>query len=1233
MLILSLLIIVAVSYLSSMVSERQTADAYTAKARAEQIAQSGVDSATAILTESFRDFPDSATAWDTAQSVNKDGSAANEGTNLYLRAVPDANGLANPQIPAASGSPPPANDPSGNNPNNATCKTFVLPLISGVLKGQAQLLSNKAAALPTPMNVSEPDTTKQNFVDLNVRRSSSDTQGVIGSPPDWTGSTPKPARAYWVNLQGADGRTTGRYAFWIEDDSFRANISTIGTLTPHQQAGHNRIDNTTQPLDSGTGLPRALGPGDVSLPGFLNAVQSLASNGSSVKTLSPDTTATDFLNTRKAYPGGFFPDSLAFTHSTTAADGTASVATPVIDALHYLTTTQSGTLNFTRHGTKRLSLNGIFQSPQSTQPAQPAGSAAPLPQPVIQSAVNQIVETLKFHLPNFGQRFYRTSPATDPATLNAKQVASNNPGSDHATIYLYKVAANLCDYIDTDSQPTMILGPSGTGPGGMVDATPVTATTKPLDDEGSTNKYWAQGKESSPFIHEVAVRYRPVVGTVDPTSPIPQRDFDLQVDYYVEFWNMTDRDIYAGPQPGTKSKLPHLNGASVYVRDQQPWTGFNYAAKSAGDVFIASSQTTGELLPSNGDAPKDWQLDLSSSAVKGYDPSAKDLTLVQDGSGNTSLGVCFKAGSVTVITTDPDCFKDHHINNYSYIYKGPYSAYSIVPDNYGNVANPANVYLCPVISGQRDYKGHVVKPGNLADSGGGITPAGGYTLGKSTFSGTEISLANSYGYMEIVRGAITKTPVPGTPGNPLYTNSFKSIPPKDTTTAYYNDYSFGGALIGNVAEPALPKPPGSAQGINESSTPSELGDPRTNNEQLSINITSATSNNPDGSHYMPGTRTLGTPNGITVKPDQTTGGATGWGDYFAMPASNANPDATNAPAVIGDGPLTSIGQLGDVFDPARVQGTGGIQYSRGGGRTFKLGQHDDLYTFDPIGSPAGSNTSDFVSASTGWASWRLADVFSVDDNQESPGRININGVPRDKGAALLAALDGWNFQPVTSSGTTTDPTIHGDGHGTGSLANAALDTSINSTGVSATADPSQHGALQIINQIMSRLNPSSTTTANSATPRGPFFERGEFGELGAGTLPIFGVNGSTTANTALVANVDMNKTFDHGREEMFRRLAELICTRGDTFTVYTVGQSIFQAPVIDPAKPPPLKVTGTHRLRVTFRLVPKATGGKEFIPQPFDGTNPTSNPISAQVATRFARPDRYDAQILEVSTF
>ena len=70
----------------------------------------------------------------------------------------------------------------------------MLPLISGVPNGAARLASSKASIWPNPMNldqVEKPegiDPVKQNWTDLNVRRSASDIQGVIGSPPGWTGA-------------------------------------------------------------------------------------------------------------------------------------------------------------------------------------------------------------------------------------------------------------------------------------------------------------------------------------------------------------------------------------------------------------------------------------------------------------------------------------------------------------------------------------------------------------------------------------------------------------------------------------------------------------------------------------------------------------------------------------------------------------------------------------------------------------------------------------------------------------------------------------------------------------------------------------------------------------------------------------------------------------------------------------------------------------------------------------
>ena len=247
---------------------------------------------------------------------------------------------------------------------------------------------------------------------------------------------------------------------------------------------------------------------------------------------------------------------------------------------------------------------------------------------------------------------------------------------------------------------------------------------------------------------------------------------------------------------------------------------------------------------------------------------------------------------------------------------------------------------------------------------------------------------------------------------------------------------------------------------------------------------------------------------------------------------------------------------------------------------------------------------------------------------ELPARLNLNGVLRDNGAALRGLLTGFNFQPATvDAGTaTSEPLFH---------------TPSGLAGVPLSLQPNDAAGLaQLVTQITTRLQ-ASPGAGN--VPWGPFFERGELGELEAAGKAIFGKNPTsiTTAGTGLVAGVDMNKTFDRGREELFRRLAEMICTRGDTFTVYVVGQSISQR---DTAAA--LKINGTHRMRVTFRLVPKskdANNAGAYVPfhpaykTRADDDSVITGPIDYDpsvanaTTTRFAKPDRYDVQILEVN--
>ena len=1246
LLIISVLAVVAISYLASASAERQTADAYAARARAVQAAQTGVDSAMAILTEAFRDYPDSATVWDPQQTTNSGtasnsaivSTAYNEGTDLYLRAVPSTTNpnVSNPLpngVPSAGATPVPANSATGNNPSNPACEEFVLPLISGVPNGQPQLVTNKANILPQ-VNLGQNDPTQQNYTDLNIRRFSGDLQGAIGSPPTWTTTTPppvgpKPARALWVNLTGSDGRLKGRYAFWIDDESFRANLSYVSNPTVPTSRPDDSSNGVS--LKDASGNPRSILPSDMSLVGVLAPFDGVANASSD---------ASQVVATRSVFPAGFLPVRQAFLQSTTSTTGSSSYTTAVADGLRYLTTTQSGSLNLTRHGSQRMNLNAQTLTYNPTKP-------------VTMPEIRQLVEAIRFHLPNFGQRFYRsTNPypnnvaasnlssiLNDTTPTNGVPTTTSRSGNDE--IYLYKTAANLRDYIDTDDQPTMIVRPATAGAEPTL--APGVAPVHPFGGDGSggngTNYMWAQGKDGSPFLQEAVVRYRPAVQN-DGTNV----NYTLTVDYYLEFWNMSDHDV-------TAYSLGH--NPFVRVSNQQAWYSATVPSDSTGTkpvsgavpTYVAPLTSVSATDPETAGSitPRDFDLDLINGVYSASSPTV---------AVPTSTGVVFKAGTATVVTTDPD-----------YVANGPTNA-PVVNSKFewGSQAlgtagfYAPNVYYCsktlqPTL--KRTYSGPtLLKPGSSTNQFvPGIMP---YFRGTTSSAGTfldyevEVTMGNDLGYIDCAVGPVAISSGVGDGGGVGYDFTYTAANSGQTA----NDYLQGGCLVGNYL------------------TPSQLGDPRTNNEQLVFTVFNGTSigSQPDQtryeapSEYLSPPYSLGLPNSNHVLPATTSASAYPWSDYFYWTGATGAPsstyptptlDATSAPSVIADSALTSIGQLGDIFDPVRVIGTVGtfsINNSRGGGRTFKIGQRDDRFTYDASGNASPNNTVNNVPASNGWASWRLTDVFCIADPLELPARININGVPRDGGAALNAALTGFTFQPMT----TVDPLVHD--------ARNLAGTTLQSLTSLQSPQTATSGVAALVTQITNRLTLSPTVAYNAGgknTPWGPFFERGELGELenavaGAAVSgnanALFGKNVVTNFATAATSStslcgVDLNHTFDRGREELFRRLAELICTRGDTFTVYSVGESLSQATVGGP-----VKITGTQRLRVTFRLVPKqytaATQTWDYfhpgytVDSPADQTivAPTSfDPESATSATginqRFAKPDRYDVQILEVSPY
>ena len=166
----------------------------------------------------------------------------------------------------------------------------------------------------------------------------------------------------------------------------------------------------------------------------------------------------------------------------------------------------------------------------------------------IRNQLDRAIAAIKAQLPKFGQRFYRLNPAN----LNDDQVTSNQPFPqvDHMDTYLQKIAANIRDSVDTDSQPTIVNNDAAKSI--RVGRPAIGIEPVQTGTEGDSSAL-AIGKENVPYLEEFATRvtlnrFTPALLNRNNTGA----NFDFDLDYYFEFWNMTGTDIRAsdlGPNP------------------------------------------------------------------------------------------------------------------------------------------------------------------------------------------------------------------------------------------------------------------------------------------------------------------------------------------------------------------------------------------------------------------------------------------------------------------------------------------------------------------------------------------------------------------------------------------------------------------------------------------------------------------------------------------------------------
>jgi len=1130
LIILVLLSILVVSFITTATLERTTARAFANKAAAEIAAETATNQAISLLTERVTLHPDSATVWEALNPQASVGGYGFEGTVLYYTkhatdSDPNGNDSEDPNL---------APVPSTNSPQLPP--TYMLPLVSrGNIPNDPNalpivgdtLITNHANALGTKGDSTTDPTndkwTDDNSLDLNRPRSNTDTTGWIGTKPDGR----LPYRARWVEIHGtpsgatsaSPGKTISRYAFWVEDESFRVNLNLLDNNLAAANANTARGSEITENarIDKTKSLPPQI-VGLLPIQGLLRSVRAPMD--------TPSTDINSWAGSVRSVRNGWFGAQLfelrGFNHASLPYTDPSShkpVNYPLGDGAKFLATIYSGGLNMSRNGSQRVNLNGLgFDKDISA-----------VTDGEITKQIGQVVQTIKYHAPQFGQRFYRDQdpyPYTLAPVTPAKQQQyaaiinkANVVNATDADTYLYKVAATIRDYIDPDNRPTLILAP--TTPGGQPSVAPRVKPSGAMFADDSDNIYWAQGKDGAPFIQEVVARYRTTC------SSTPSKTYDLRTDYYVEVWNMSNKDILA----------KDLNHPFLQIGDSPGWHG-HLTASGVGDPLTATNNT-----PVAGDPfeNRPFTVDLLNGVKLGTAAG-----------GPAPDGVVFKAGACTVISTDPDGL--------------PAGGGASPTASSAGGFNAANTYYCgTILTGKRQFTGPY--PSNC----NGIWMLWRDAGGASDY-GTAAILGNDYGYIDCAPYAVAHN---NSSGSAHVTYG------KSTDGATSLDEVFGGSLIGNT------------------NTASQLGDPRTNNEQLKFQRykTGGVAAEPDVTRYpnsgTDGYRfTLGWPNANFTNPYLSTTTIFPWKDYYKVwtqvspgPFNSVpNPTADTAPAFIANENLKSIGQLGDIFDPARVlgaKGTLGIRYSRGGGRTFKIGQKDDL-----------ADTSAANAYSQQWAAWRLTDFFDTSNEIYQPGLININGVRRDNGAALRAACYGLTLKTVSQASTASTPTV---------TAANALDSVENDT----------TGIQVLVNQAIARLN----NDPSAAKPLPSYFrERGELADLSLYT--------DTVSTNGLLSGTKMAETFDHSREELFRRLAGMITTRGNVFSVYAVGQSITVGTNGKNV------VTGEHWVKTTFALLPKKKDGTDF-----QVTQETFIPDDATSrATRFAKPDHYDIQLLQVSS-
>lgn len=383
--------------------------------------------------------------------------------------------------------------------------------------------------------------------------------GLVGLRNTFTNTNAIPLLSVnWVYMTNTAGKVIGRYAYWADDECSKLDLRYAGSA-------NNITGNHTRSIGS-TFSELALTP-------LTNTPASTA-----------NLTASNLANLLAFTNASIQALPLSPQHAQYAVASTGNFATTQWQSIKPFVTIYSRHDDRSPDGKRLVNLNALVTSTKDA--AQIANQTL-----TIRDAITN-------NLPKFGERFYSAANGT-----------TTTPTTSHQMAYATRIAANIRDFIDTDSQATIIQADGTAYAGNSADFIKYDVVDSDLP--------LAFGKENGLYLSE----YLRIARVVDPTTDPGTNSVSLTVRFahYVELCNISGRTI-------NTSKLgsnPHIR-----ISNRQPWinkdTNGSPSNLRLSDVVMR--------LPENIDIPPNGMIYLTTDG--GNFPSGKQSGLVGNSSTN-----------------------------------------------------------------------------------------------------------------------------------------------------------------------------------------------------------------------------------------------------------------------------------------------------------------------------------------------------------------------------------------------------------------------------------------------------------------------------------------------------------------------------------------------------------------------------------------------------------------------